>query len=480
MGTPKKTFTANTILSVGQAEHETKSFGPHSWIKENTATLIIHGIGNQNPLETLDSFGRGLIETYWNELGYNKSDFTITHKVAVKSNADGHKWFDNFIRISKNGDTTYLDIYEYYWANLTQNKVSMRDIQSWIADVVRQAKKFYEENVTMQENSADTKFTTKSSEKDKHSKESKVKFKGFRYKIFLMVVSLVIPFINWLLGLPRWLAKSAIFTSLGISAIFDKFAKWFEDTLSTKMANVIGDIVVYNTADEKCSLYEIRKNILAGAVESIRYLIEPRANGKREYGKVLLAGHSLGTQIVYDAINRINHLVNFDDIEGVGSDGILLDKDGNPDANKKKVADLICGLVTFGSPLDKIAFFLREHVQRENILMLQIINDYHSFRQRDWFNIDELQQQIPVRQSIVRLFEEIPWHNYFDKRDYVSGPLDFYDNVININCDFASKTLKKKEGGKVVELKSRAFSFTHLWYWSDPAMFKDIIGNFLR
>ncbi len=476
----KKTFSANPILTTGEAEVITKSFAPQTWIKESTAILIVHGIGNQNPLETLDQLGRGIIETYWNELGYARTDFTITHKVAIKSNAAGHKWFDNFLRISKNGETAYIDLYEYYWANLTQGKVSMRDIQSWIADVVHQAKKFYEENVTMQENSADTNFTKKSNEKDTLSNESKVKFKGFRYKAFLMVVSLVIPFINWLLGLPRWLAKSTIFVSLGVGVIAEKFAARIEDTLSTKMANVIGDIVVYNTADEKCSLYEIRKNILAGAVEAVRYLIEPQATAERAYGRVLLAGHSLGTQIVYDAINRINHLINFEDIKGVRADGLLLDKEGNPDASNRYISDLISGLVTFGSPLDKIAFFLREHVVRENILMLQIINDFHSFRQRDWFNIDELQQQIPVQQSIVRLFEKIPWHNYFDKRDYVSGPLDFYDNVININCDFATKSLKKKENGKEITLTSRFFSFTHLWYWSDPAMFKDIIGNFLR
>jgi hypothetical protein len=356
----------------------------------------------------------------------------------------------------------------------------MLEIQGWVRDVVHQAKKFYEENVTMEANSAETRFAKKSSTKDAQTNESKVTFSGFRYKMFLMLISLILPIFNWLLGLPRWLGKKSALATLGLSIPAEKLSSWLESTLSTKMANVIGDIVIYNTADEKCSLYEIRKNILAGSVDAVRYLIEPQTDGSRAYGKVLLVGHSLGTQIAYDTINRINHLVNFNEIKGVRSDGVLLDTNGNEDAGKKRISTLLCGLVTFGSPLDKIAFFLREHVVRENILMLQIINDYHSFRQRDWYNIDELQQQIPVTKTIERLFEEIPWRNFFDRRDYVSGPLDFYDGVINIDSDFAKKTVMLKEDGKVRKLKSRFFSFTHSWYWSDPAMFKDIIGNFLK
>ena len=35
-----------------------------SWVKENTAILVIHGIGHQQPIETLDQFSRGIIERY--------------------------------------------------------------------------------------------------------------------------------------------------------------------------------------------------------------------------------------------------------------------------------------------------------------------------------------------------------------------------------------------------------------------------------
>ena len=238
----------------------------------------------------------------------------------------------------------------------------MRDIQKWVSYVVRQANIFYEENVTIEENAAETKFIKKAEEKDPVTKKSRVRFTGLRYKIFLMLVSIVLPLINWILGLPRWIAKKSAVSSLGLSIPAAKLSEWLEDTLSTKMANVIGDIVIYNTADEKCSLYEVRKNILAGAVDATRYLIEPHESGERSYGKVRLVGHSLGTQIAYDAINRINHLINFKEIKGVAKIGVLLAKEST--ATDKHVSGLLYGLVTFCYPLTMIAFYRRELVQR--------------------------------------------------------------------------------------------------------------------
>ena len=54
---------------------------PSSWVKENTAILVFHGIGNQLPLETLDQFGRGLIAQYKKLLG---DDLIICHELAKK------------------------------------------------------------------------------------------------------------------------------------------------------------------------------------------------------------------------------------------------------------------------------------------------------------------------------------------------------------------------------------------------------------
>src|SRR5438046_6348554 len=116
----KKTFSANKIYPIGYSDTVQKSIVPLTWVKEHTAILAIHGIGNQNPLETLDGFGRGLLNSYFNEMKIPKSDFTITHKVAIKPDASDGTWFDNFLRIEKKGETSHIDLYEYYWASQTE------------------------------------------------------------------------------------------------------------------------------------------------------------------------------------------------------------------------------------------------------------------------------------------------------------------------------------------------------------------------
>src|SRR5688500_6279933 len=66
--------------------------GGVSWVNENTAILVIHGIGNQFPLETLDLFGRGLIKQYKEAFG---DSFRISHRVVPKASAGSELWFDN-------------------------------------------------------------------------------------------------------------------------------------------------------------------------------------------------------------------------------------------------------------------------------------------------------------------------------------------------------------------------------------------------
>ena len=83
-----------------------------SWISENSAIIVFHGIGKQNPLDTLDSFVRGLLDAYL-EAGFDGSKFTLIHKFGQYKNPDGSNGYENFIRIKYEGSDHYLDCYEY-------------------------------------------------------------------------------------------------------------------------------------------------------------------------------------------------------------------------------------------------------------------------------------------------------------------------------------------------------------------------------
>lgn len=413
------------------------------WIKQNSAMLIIHGIGDQNPLETVDQWGRGLLDAFSANGGVK---LQITHGLAKKKQSGGLGcWFDNFVRVQAidehgNVQGPYLDLYEYYWAHFTEDQMDLSDISAWVGKVTSGARKFYKDNMTLGIDSKDSSIFFKAG-----------KFIYWKYILFVYSFCAFIPsigfFSNYLLKLLSHIPV------LGIA--FRWISTWFKKTELKHLTNIIGDITVYNTCDEKCKFYPIRQNILEGSVKALSYLLEPNEDTMAPYGKVILAGHSLGTQIAFDSVNRLIHLVSEGQLEGY-------DQYGKHIASGENIQNILTGFITFGSPLDKIAFFLREHVPHEQYLREQMLLNFHCFKQRDW-NTNGNTYEFPMKPIFNRLLDDIKWRNYFDPRDYVSGSLDYYQKVVNVNCRF----------------DSRFYSFTHSQYWKSQGMFADIIYEFL-
>ena len=51
------------------------------WVAQDTAMLVVHGIGNQQPFDTLDQFARTLVETC---RAAGRGGITMTHFSAAK------------------------------------------------------------------------------------------------------------------------------------------------------------------------------------------------------------------------------------------------------------------------------------------------------------------------------------------------------------------------------------------------------------
>ncbi|HYG01898.1 MAG TPA: hypothetical protein VD927_05595, partial [Chryseosolibacter sp.] len=171
--------------------------------------------------------------------------------------------------------------------------------------------------------------------------------------------------------------------------------------------------------------------------------------------------HSLGSQVAYDAMNRINLVVNQGEIATYNADatcsvsshaGITL-------------AQQLKGFFTFGSPLDKIVFFLRENVPDSAYVRQQMVANFHGFKQRDFDLVSETKEAskyyVEVENTLKRHLDEIQWRNYFDNRDYVSGGLDYFHKVVNVDCKFGSGL------------------FTHSHYWESPAFYDDFYFHFM-
>lgn len=414
--------------------------GEIKWVEKNTAILVVHGIGDQLPLETIDSFARGLVKQYKKQF---PARISLSHEIISKPGSRGDTWFDNAVRIHLKGSDKFIDVYEYYWANYTQDKATWSDLTQWLQGVVRGARKFYKKNAELGVKYSDSSFFT-----------SNGTFKTWRYNFFIHLVSKTFILLNLITtGLLKLCSFIPVFGELA-----SRLLKSFFDSSVHKFTNVIGDIVVYNVADPKCKFYEVRRQIMDGAVHALQFLIEKNdSNGLTQYPSVVVAGHSLGSQVAYDAINKLDLLVNKDKVSNYDRNG--RDKMGN------SISTQLHGFITFGSPLDKIAFFLREQVPDELYLRQQLLDNYHGFKQRNWsLNAGGDNGFTSLPQPINRVFEDVKWKNYFDSRDYVSGSLDYYLNLENVDCKF----------------KSNLLSFTHSYYWQNETFYLDIIRSFLK
>jgi hypothetical protein len=87
------------------------------------ALVVIHGIGQQQPFEPLDSFTNGLRTVLHRR---RPSDPAADAAVHVTLGRDGA--FDHAMRIPG----ADLDIYEVYWAPLTQRKATVGEILRWL------------------------------------------------------------------------------------------------------------------------------------------------------------------------------------------------------------------------------------------------------------------------------------------------------------------------------------------------------------
>lgn len=414
-----------------------------SWVTKNTAILVIHGIGNQLPLETLDQFGRGLIKVYKNAF-----DVSISHQVIDKSDNRGGVWFDNVLRISKDGDTNTIDLYEYYWANYAEDKATWRDINSWIQGVVRGAKAFYKENEAL-----GYQYKDKSPFFDSKTGA----FKAPVYNFFVSIASQLVLTLDVIFRGLIWLVSLIPF----LGGLTESILKQYSDNAIQSLSNVIGDVVVYNVSDPKSKFYSVKKKIQEGAVLSLKYLLEKNKDECNPlYETVLVAGHSLGSQLAYDAINRVNLLINQNQIKCYDSNAVH-------HYTKKPISDQLKGFITFGCPLDKIIFFLRENVPNNQYIRQQFLDHFNGFKQRNinfMNNTTSNQYYIKASSGLKRHLEDIKWRNYYDDRDYVSGGLDFYDKLTNVDCGF----------------KAGRFGFTHSYYWESDEFYGDVIIEFLN
>ena len=475
-----------------------------------TAMLVIHGIGEQNPYETLDSFARGLFSYLRDRAHLNPALAPLT--IALKD------WTQAGIRITVNPGQGpalegRLDLFEYYWAPDTEDKLSWKDTLKWLIQTDLTPIRYFADNLQEMMSARGQSFGSAF---------------GYSLKLcareILRVLLLYIPLAAatlWLLaGLshPRnvWASLQPIGAALRLYSIWPKpfvlvfyaaaiLMVWFMlqslsaywksgsqsiqrqagavwlglaflsavaffllgfgvavhysvelrplwAAISTKpvlsalfalavaaacryvLTAYVADVAVYVSADAKSKDFVARSTILQGSSAALARLL-----ADDQYDRVILAGHSLGSVIAYDTLNEL--LAQFNGVPGPPDDrpGLPLQL-----AQLQKLA----GLLTFGSPLDKIYYFFRAHVKDNQAIRAQILSMLYSFRKtpsgRDYTPFEFNYQ--------FRQLDQLVWVNAYAHMDPVSAKLKFYE----------------LDDSNQQSFPYRVPGLAHLSYWGDP------------
>ena len=115
---------------------------PGLFPKGRTAFFVIHGIGQQDPFETLDEFTRGFLR----HLQVGAVPFKIGHRITQRQGAAGTGWIESFVRIRSLDEKDWIDIHEYYWAYLTEREITAAEVWQWIGRTLDGTIRFYEKN----------------------------------------------------------------------------------------------------------------------------------------------------------------------------------------------------------------------------------------------------------------------------------------------------------------------------------------------
>ncbi len=185
----------------------------------------------------------------------------------------------------------------------------------------------------------------------------------------------------------------------------------------------VNDIALYVTSDRVSKRARTRRAILDEGEAFLRDLLSG------EHTEVYLAGHSLGSVIAVDLLDRLAR---------------------QPGALTEPTLERLRGLLTFGSPLDKVAYFFRQRPEEGEAVRAQLLSFLHGVRRRG-----NLRDYGPYRARPYELpFGHLSWWQVHAPGDVLS------DRLIHYQVD-----------RRVILERSNPLT-AHGAYWSDATFFR--------
>jgi hypothetical protein len=204
------------------------------------------------------------------------------------------------------------------------------------------------------------------------------------------------------------------------------------------LVEYVGDVTAY-VASNKVDCFDAHRTqikALAKVSLSAVYSAKAKNSDRFEYDHVCIVGHSLGSVIAYDTLNRL----------------IADDKLGG---NPASVVERTGLLLTFGSPLDKTAFFFSvigkttRHIREQLATVVQPLIEDRAVRDR------------------------IEWVNVYSRNDIISGSLDFYEfsEPVPAGVQQVRKVVNVKDEDALVPLVA------HVEYWANRKVWDELLAR---
>lgn len=191
----------------------------------------------------------------------------------------------------------------------------------------------------------------------------------------------------------------------------------------------LGDVAAYVDSYSLDKFNDMRMKIKTRVFEQAKAVYS-----NPQYEHVAMVGHSLGSAITYDTLNA---LINHDELNGRSLNV----------TNRTKL------LMTFGSPLDKIAFLFASQINKATATREALAATLQPL----------IQQYIP--------FRNIKWINIYAPRDIVSGKLEFYDDFEN--ADY----VPDRAIHNIIDKDATTPLIAHTEYWKNPTLFDQLYAN---
>jgi len=267
-------------------------------VAKKTAVIIIHGIGEQVPMETLNEF----VDTVWTcDLSLaspgkpdpNTGEVRTKNASWSKPDARNRSFELQLVTTESDFDGRRVDFFEYYWAHRVTG-TTWEQVRAWLFGMMLR-NPF--NNVPKGVLPAWTVMW--------------LVFVAFLYISLITSMAVSMDVID-----PASASFPLVHCTLALAAWVQAWPRWLiavawgavslvSGRILTIMVDVAGDVVRYVQATPKN--IAIRQSIRENGVQLLETLIgidEHGQQGRTEYDRIIVVGHSLGTIVAYDILTH--------------------------------------------------------------------------------------------------------------------------------------------------------------------------------